>query len=86
MRVDFGKNFPTVVTFVRHEGAVMAALILTVQQPSAVAALRPVPDSMLVFVSHFGRPEPCMLEFEYSRESGRPYRTSPCFFAKTSMS
>ena len=40
-------------------GAIMTTMVQTLQQPTAIAAVRLVmPAALLVFVSHFGRPEP----------------------------
>jgi len=33
-------------------------MVQSIQQPTAVAPLRPMPTTIVVFVSHFGRPDP----------------------------
>ena len=49
-----------------ERGAFVATMVQPIRQPAAIATIRPVPTALVVFVSHFGRPESCMLEFEHS--------------------
>jgi len=37
---------------VRNEGAIITTMVQTIQQPTAITTIRPMPTTILVFVSH----------------------------------
>lgn len=61
------KTLPTRIVLVPSGEAVATIQALAAQPLVAMATARPPATMASVSVSHFGRPESCMLEIEHSR-------------------